>query len=112
MIRITELDSSSKQRLELQTDDGSIAVINLEFRQNQNKWYISISHPNLSINNLGLSASPNILRSYRNIINFGISVSSNDGLDPYFIQDFSSDRIRMYLLDQSDVNLVEREFYD
>jgi hypothetical protein len=62
------------------------------------------------LNGVRVVNSPNILRKYRNNINFGINCVTSNGLDPYFIDDFETQAAFLYLMDSEDVAETE-EFY-
>jgi hypothetical protein len=64
----------------------------------------------ISYNNK-LSLSPNILREFRNIIPFGISVEAKDNIPPVEITAFSSGRVTLNLLGSEYVKNLERGIY-
>lgn len=111
MKKINGLNNSSRQKISFVLEDNSVLDITIEFKRNTKSWSISFSNNDFVLNNNNLAVSPNFLRKYRNIINFGLAVVSNDGLDPAFVDDFENERIVLYVLNASDVSYVEGEFY-
>lgn len=110
--KINGLTSNSFQkfRVDVPNNDGTINMF-LKFLPTQSAWYLDIEHTGLKVYNLKLVLSPNILREYRNIISFGLSVESNDGVYPMEITAFSSGRVTLNLLDSEYVQNLEGGVY-
>jgi len=56
--------------------------------------------------------SPNILRNYKNILPFGISIITEDGSEPFLIDDFSTGRVGFFVLNKEEVESFESQFYN
>lgn len=109
MIKLTEVTNDYIQKLEPVLDTGETFELKLQFIEQQRQWWFSITYQDFTVINSTLTASPNILRKYKNIIPFGISCISTDQGDPYFKDDFSSGRIALYALNKSEVQFVETD---
>lgn len=55
--------------------------------------------------------TPNALRCFLRIIPFGIAFSTNSYVEPFQLDDFSSGRVQMYLLNSEDVQTIEQEIF-
>lgn len=114
MVLIDNLSDAADQQTALQLSDGSTAILELIYRGSTKRWTYSFTHsafPNGADNGQMLCVHPNILRNFKHLIPFGLSVVSTDGGDPVSIEDFASGRIKLYLLDAADVAFVESTFY-
>lgn len=107
--KITDLP---QQTFFLTGNIGETITLSLQFLPRQNAWIMNISYLDFTANGIAVVASPNLLRCFRNVIPFGISCFVTDGLDPYYINDFSSQRAALYLLDSDDVGTVEETYFD
>lgn len=108
---IDKLTDSANQLTNLIGENGEQIQLRLQYMPTQNSWYFDLEYRDLIIKGSLLTVSPNILRSYYNLIPFGIMVTSTDGYEPQFITDFISERIKVYTLNQADIDLVEEEFF-
>jgi hypothetical protein len=108
-MRLIEIASASPNILiRIGLEDGGTIQLTLNFRSNQRCWFYSISGSNgLSLNNRRLVNSPNMLRQFRNNINFGLSCIVSDGGEPWFLNDFETGRVKIYELSIADMALVE-----
>lgn len=105
---INTITKDPKQTTTVILDDGSRVVLTLVYKQNQQGWFYSISYGTLfNVNNRRVTASPNMLRAFRNILSFGLVCITNDGYEPVFIDDFSGGRAKMFVLEQADMDQVE-----
>ena len=107
MTLITSITDSANQTLGLLLEDGSKVTLNLTYKSNQQGWFYSLTWGSISMNNRRLVASPNLLRAFRDIIPFGFACVTSDGYEPIFIDDFSTGRAKFYLLNSTDIGLVE-----
>ncbi len=107
MLLISNLSDEADQISKVVLDDGSVAAFEFFYRPAIERWMMSVSHPDLVVNLINLCAGPNVLRSWRNVIPFGLACVSTDGADPFYIEDFASGRITLYVLNQAEVAAVE-----
>ena len=110
--KINGITDDPKQRFNVQipNSDENLEVV-LNYLPSQQAWYLDLFYKDFSIYGYKVALSPNMLREFRNIIPFGISVSSMDNIYPMEITAFSSDRVNMYVLDKSDVKELEYNIY-
>lgn len=108
MLLVDRLNNSALQEFTLNNiDDGSIITCNLRYLSTQQGWVMDISNGDFTVNGLFLTVAPNILRQWSNVINFGIAVTTIDNYEPFYLDDFSSQRTSMFLLSSSEVQQIE-----
>jgi hypothetical protein len=112
MKQITEISQDPKQRFDVVTEDNQNFELILEYSDQQQGWFYNITFGDFALNGARLVTGINILRSYQNIIPFGISILTDDLSEPLFIDDFSTERVRMFLLTEAEVEQVETDFYN
>ncbi len=110
MQEILGITDEPRQNLTFVLEDNSLLSITLEYRSNIRGWFYSLSSPDFTLNNKKLVSAPNILHKYSNVLKYGIAVYSTEGIDPAFVEDFIEQKIRIYVLNESDVENT-REFY-
>ena len=111
MQQITKLTDQSKQRIVIVATDGTLITFNFYYSETQECWNVDVSTASFLLNGIQLVNSPNLLRNYRNIINFGLFVNSTDRLDPQYLNDFASGRVSLYLLSALEVEAFEAGYY-
>lgn len=104
---ITSFTTDPFQKLALILDDGSKVDFSLQYITNQLGWYYSFTYGSFAVNNRRLVTSPNMIRAFRGFLPFGLAVTTTDGLEPIYIDDFISGRASFYLLNSEDVADVE-----
>ena len=112
MKQITEISDDIKQKFNITLENGGTFELKLEYIEQQAGWFYSITYGDLIINGSRLVTSVNILRAYKNRLPFGISIIADDGSEPIFLDDFSSERVKFYLLTESEVADFETEYYN
>ena len=111
MRQITGLSIDAKQEFKIQIEDGNVAIFNFYYLQSQIGWFFDITYGDFKSTGLRLVNSPNVLDAYFNILRFGLFVEVPDGAEPYFIDDFISGRVNLYILSESDVKDMENILY-
>ena len=115
MIQIENLDADSKQDTTVVLADGSAIVFSLVYRPTPQRWFIDVVYSGRTIRALGLSLHPNLLRGFRDVLPFGLMCFSTDGTDPATVEDFSSGRVLLFVLDSTnggtEVERVEGDFF-
>ena len=111
MIQITEITDDARQSLKVVVETGEEFSLSLEYRESQQLWFCSVSYLDTTINGLGLVASFNILRQWKNILPFGIAIRTTDVGDPYFADDFTKERAKLYVLTSDEVEQIEAGIY-
>jgi hypothetical protein len=110
MVQIDNLTDDADQKTTIVLEDGSSVTLELFFRPAIERWTVDVTYgTELIVKGMTLTLHPNILRGWRNLIPFGMMVYSIDGGDPYYIDDFSSQRIKLYIMDSTEVESVETE---
>lgn len=111
MKTITSLTDEPKQRHQLVLDTNNTVEFRLYFYPTQKSWYFDFFYNNLIVNGSKVVLSPNTLRNFKNIIPFGIGFVTDGFVEPYKLDDFSSGRVKMVLLNKEDVMEVERNIF-
>lgn len=108
---ISNLSDEANQLTKVVLADGSVATFQFVYNAAVERWAFSVSHPDIECNGMVLCAGANVLRMFRNIIPFGLGCYSTDGADPFYIEDFASGRITLYVLDAPEVEFFETAVY-
>ena len=103
MVKITSINNNANQIIQYQANDGSVVLLNLKYLANVQRWILNVNQSvtNFIVNGIGLSLNLNILREWREIIDYGIMIASENGFDPYKIDSFSSGECSFYILENS-----------
>ncbi len=93
-------------------DDGSVAIINLTYVDNQVGWFYSISWGSGFLSRgRRLTTSANVLRQFKDIIPFGLGVYTLADAEPTAITDLSDGTTEIYLLNSDDVAELEASIF-
>lgn len=115
MIALTNLTNAAKQFTTVKLADGTTLALTFAYQGATQRWTVSVSRLNFTALNVGLCVQPNLLRAFRNTQPFGLACLSQNGADPFDINDFSSGRVAVYVLDntsnQNEVDEVERDIF-
>jgi hypothetical protein len=109
---LNKITAKAHQRFFLKGNPNQNITMTLRYMPTQEAWFMDVQYESFSLYGLRVTYSPNLLRKYRNKLPFGFYCGTNDGQDPFFIDDFSTDRARLYLLSPDDVALMERAFFN
>ena len=111
MTKIDNLTNFAYQQTVLILEDSTSAIVTITFNGATERWTASIEYGSHTFNGIGLCTHPNILRQWKNILPFGLSIVTADQTDPFDINDFSDGRVSLYLLNEADVQQVETDVY-
>ena len=111
MLYISNITNDAHQILTLIGIPGIQITMTLDYNPRTTQWILGVNDGTTSIQGLAITASPNMLRQWKNIIGYGITCFRADGLDPYQIGDFVDQVANLFLLDAADVAQVESEFF-
>jgi hypothetical protein len=111
MLEITCLNDDPKQQFNLLIENYDSAVIYLEYKPQQSGWFFNLTWGDFSLNSERVATSPNLLRQFKNILPFGLMITGHDSIEP-FLQDCWITSHKIYLLDETDLENVETEFYE
>ena len=108
MRQITSISDDSKQAMSIVLDNGEKIAFSLEYISNQRGWFMSFVYGDrLTVKGHRIVTSPNMLRAFKESVPFGISCVTNDKQEPINLDDFSTGRCTLYLLNSDDVEDVE-----
>ena len=107
MTWINTITDYPNQVLTLVLPGGTNIQFSLWYSDGQQGWLYSFTYGTFSISNKRIVVGANLLRAFRNLLPFGIAVTTTDGYEVINLNDFSSGRASLYLLDASDVAEVE-----
>ena len=108
---ITEFTDNPKQTCTLVLENQETVSFNLRFYETQLSWYFDFTWGDVVSNGNKVVLGANILRSFKNIIPFGLAFQANDGVEPFAVDDFTTGRVTMYLLSADDVEAMESNVY-
>ena len=108
---INTITADYRQKFKFLTADGEQVNFRLYYYITQQSWFFDFSYKNYTCNCQRVVLTPNALRHLKNIIPFGIAFYSKDKVEPIFIDDFSSGRVQMLILDANEVKEVEMNIY-
>lgn len=113
MRQILEFTDNSFQTMQIPLEDKSgQASLTLYWCPTQLSWYFDFRYNNLTCNGLKLCLGPNLLRMFKNVIPFGLMVVSDDCIEPHQITDLSSQRVKIFILNSTEVLQFERLVYN
>ena len=100
MQRITTIDSDAYQEVSYILEDGTKTTLTLRFLPTQRRWLLDVvDESGFEVHGLYVCCHPNLLDKWHNIIDYGISVSTNDMIDPYRQEDFDTGYAYLSMLD-------------
>lgn len=111
MILLTQLTNSASQKFVLTSETGEAVEFALRFLPRINSWVFDCSSGEFNVKGARLANSPNLLRQWRNNIDFGLMVTSTDGGEPQFLNDLATGRVSIYLLNVADIADIEQNIY-
>ena len=108
---ITEFTDNPKQNCTLVLENKETVTFRLRFSESQLSWYFDFEYNDLVSNGNKVVLSANILRSFKNIIPFGLAFQSSDGVEPFELEAFTSGLVTVHLLNKEEVLLIETNVY-
>ncbi len=111
MTIIDNITDQASQLTRIILEDGTLMSLTLNYHPTVQRWVADISHPDLTVSGINLTQNPNVLREWRNLINFGLACVAQDGVDPFDVEDFANGRVQLLSMNQSDVIVVEETLY-
>lgn len=104
---ITQITNNPIQTMKLVLDTKELVQFNLRFMPTQMSWYCDVIYNDIEIYGLKVALFPNLLRHFKNMLPFGIAFTANDHVEPFKLDDFTSGRVQMYVLNQDEVEQIE-----
>lgn len=86
-------------------------TLTLRYMPSQQMWTMDLAQGDFIANGIQIVAAPNLIRNFRNIINFGMACLTSDGLDPYYVDDFANQRVGLYLLTSDEILQIEEAYF-
>lgn len=111
MKQINNLTNNPRQKFQVYTEDGSTLYITLYYYITQKSWFFDFTYNNYTCLGSRVVLTPNAIRHLKNILPFGIAFLTESKAEPYSLNDFSSGRIKMYILTQEEVREIESTVY-
>lgn len=108
---ITSLTDSPRQSFNFPIDTGDIVDFYMYYYLTQKSWFFDFTYRNYTSCGNRVVLTPNALRHLINIIPFGVAFMSEGNVEPFDIEDFSSGRVGMYILNQEEVKEIESNIY-
>lgn len=112
MLLIDKLTDTPIQTFIVPLETREQVQFKMYFSPTQLSWYFDFTYNDSEYNGHKLVLGRNILRNYKNIIPFGLAVQAEKGIEPYKIDDFSSGRVKLYILEETDVLEIERNVFN
>lgn len=108
---ITSITSSPKQSFTLKLDNNESARIRMYFYPTQKSWYFDLEYKGYINNGNKIVQTMNALRHLRDRIPFGLAIVSSSQAEPFALDDFSSGKVLMLLLNSEEVETIEEVVY-
>ena len=104
---VDNITSYPLQQLGLSLPSGDKAILTLKYMPRLLAWYMYLTYGNITLSNRRVYASPNMLLQWDKVFPFGLACFSNDGSDPYYLNDFETGRCGLLLLDSTETASYE-----
>ncbi len=109
---ITGLTSDPIQIFRFPLDNGQLVKFTIQFKPAVQMWFIDLEYNSFIIRGLRLNNNTNMFCQYKNIIPFGLYIEIADGTEPFLINDLQSERVKINVLTQTEVDRLEEFFQD
>lgn len=108
MITLNGIKAVPSQTFNVTIPEG-LVICNLYFRSAIGMWMLDVFFDEFEVYSIRVCNSPNLLNQFSEIIPFGIMVSVGDnlGYEPSLINDFSSERVILNVLDTTEMQQIE-----
>lgn len=100
------LSNNARQKSRVFLEDGTVINFTFRFLPTQSSWNFDVEAVNFNLNGQKLTRAANVLYQYQRTIGWGLGVATKSGLDPDEIDDFETGEASVYVLEKSDVELV------
>lgn len=105
--KLSGFSNDARQRITFAIGDGSQVDLYLEFRMQQQGWFFDLAWGTFILRGQRMTIHPNILRSFHQIIPFGLSVTSTQSFEPQTSTCLTDGTVTMYLLTGDSVDSME-----
>lgn len=101
---INNITNEANQKITLLFEETSKNIVfELVYRPTQKGWFLDITYEDFILRGIRVCISNNLLSQWSNVIPFGVLVASADGQEPFFIEDFITDRVKIGVLTKAEV---------
>ena len=111
MRQISTIDSTANQSIYFASETGRLIHFTFSFNPRQQAWFLNVESDTFSVYGLQICVHPNLLDKFHNLIDFGVYIMTEDGLDPWRVTDFESGYSSFYVLNKEEVKATT-EFLD
>lgn len=111
MFKISSLTNTYTQKQNISFSEITNVLFTFSYYPTQRSWMYSIEYDDFKIENQRLHISYNALDKYKNIIPFGLMVTSLDGGEPLYLDDFVIPRINLYILTKEEAENVHDNYF-
>jgi len=109
---ITNISDEPRQRLRLILADKSRVTLALTYSVRQLGWFFDLEYgENFALSGVRMVSSPNILRAWRQILPFGLTVLTKNKSEPMRQSDFADGTVSLYLIEGDDILLIEQQIF-
>ena len=108
MKKLIELTADYNQSHTIALENGETFTLQLQYSTLQRGWFFTIIYNDFILRNIRLTAHWNVLLPYVNIIPFGIMVTTADETEPFFLEDFINNRVKIFILTQTEALELEK----
>lgn len=111
MLTLNGIRAVPSQTFNTQIDQG-IIYFQLDYRKAIEMWMLKVTFNDFVMDSIRVCNNFNLLDHYTNLIPFGImiGVGKNFGYEPSLIDDFSSGRVTLNVLDQDELIQIDEVF--
>lgn len=101
------------------TENVAIEIINaqqenfkayINYNSTRQGWFLDLISENFKLYGIRITTNSNILRQWSKRLGFGIYITCENNSEPFFWEDFNTNRAQMFLLDPDDL-LVQDILY-
>ena len=112
MKEITSITNKSKQKFNLVLENNETVEFNLYYSYRQQSWFYDFTYNDITSKGSRVVLTPNALRQFKKIIPFGIAFIAASYVEPFSLEDFSSGRVSMFVLNEEEVQQIESSIYN
>lgn len=112
MLLINEFTDNPTQSCSFPLETRESVDFKMFFLPTQKSWYFNIKYKEFECNGNKLVLGANILRCFKNRIPFGLMVQAGNGIEPYKLDDFTTGRVKVYVLSADEVKQVENAVFN
>lgn len=104
------LRSIARQTFQTRTEEGETLTLTKYYSPVSQAWFLDVVSENFTVYGIRITLVVNLLEQYTNLIRWGITVLSSDGAEPFLLNDFSSGRIQLAILNFEELQFIETQY--